>query len=764
MRKIAYLIAVSLIIGLIAVPLNLAANKTIKGKSLIRATETQTSSSVTNLGLYGGWPRDIAIDSTNPNNVYIITKSPNGLFWTNNGGSSWSSFAAGTNFGEGVAVALNPSNGDVYAAVGNTLLKSVDDGASWSTLSVTSVGQMFFRDNKLYIAGVEGKVYISSNGGSSFSSGTVIASGTGSLWDVAADSNGIIYAVSEDNNQTSGQLWRSADGGNTWTDMAISSKGVTSVPFKIAVNPSNNSHLVLISESGTNYQSQDGGSSWSAISASGVMAHFDATGRLYIGGYYADSPYSTFSSATTTTTGGNSISNFSIITNPSNSNIIYSSTTGGMAVSTDRGASWADINNGLVAVTTYDMSQATDKNIVWVATFNGLAKSNNFTSAAPTWEFPIKPGGQTGIDSVWVKPSDPNIVIASARGAIYKSTDGGSAWTQATAASLPSDQSVYQIVADPSNVNTLYGARANSTQTSAKIGGVLKSTDGGSTWTDMSLPDNAPADAITVARDGDIFVGVGNPSHTTISIRGVYKYSASSGSWSKLTGSPNFEVQAILADPENPNTIYAGAGDTNSSKANLYKSTDDGATWRNVTSEIGNIRSAGSLAIQTSTSPNSLYFGEGASGNGIIYKSSDGGETWGIFYRGLDSEELNALLFDGLVAGNNRGLYGLKSRASVGLKANAKTIKKGKVVKVVVSLKDTATKKKLKKRTVLIYKKVGKKWKLVKKVKLDKKATAAFKVKLGNTTVYQARWKPGNKVDKSEYSSAKSKSLKVKVK
>lgn len=662
-------------------------------------------------------------------------------------------------------MALNPSNGDVYAAVGDTLLKSTNDGASWSKLTVTSVGQMFFRDNKLYIAGVEGKVYVSSNGGSSFTSGTVIASGTGSLWDVAADSNGVVYAISEDNNQTSGQLWKSTDGGSTWTDMSISSKGVTSVPFKIAVNPSNNNHLVLISESGTNYQSLDGGTTWTVVSASGVMAHFDALGRLYIGGYYADSPYSTFSSVTTTTSGSNSISNFAIITNPSNSNVIYSSTTGGMAVSTNRGTSWIDINNGLLAVTVNDMSQATDKNIVWVATFNGLAKTTNFTSASPSWTFPIKPGGQTGIDSVWVKPSDPNIVVISARGFIYKSADGGSTWTQATAASLPSDQSVYQIVADPRDANTLYGARANASQTVAKIGGVLKSTDAGSTWTDMSLSDNAPADAITVAKDGDIFVGVGNPSHGTISNRGIYKYSATSASWSKLTSSPSVEIQAIIADPEDPSTIYAAGGDTNSNSAHVYKSKDDGVTWSKVTSEVSNIRSAGSLAIQTSTSPNSLYFGEGASGNGYIYKSSDGGEIWGIMYKGLQSEELNALLFDGLVAGNNRGLYGMKSKASIGIKAKPSTVKKGKVAKLIISMKDAATKKKLKNRKVDLYKKVGKKWKRIKKaIKLNRRGQAAVNTRLGKTTVFQARWKPANKIDKTEYTSSKSKSTKVKVK
>lgn len=86
---------------------------------------------------------------------------------------------------------------------------------------------------------------------------------------------------------------------------------------------------------------------------------------------------------------------------------------------------------------------------------------------------------------------------------------------------------------------------------------------------------------------------------------------------------------AVAGDPENPLIFYFGTG-----HGGVWKTTDAGLTWRNVSDGFLNVGPVGALAVAPSD-PQTLYVGTGegiprqhiAGGDGV-YKSTNGGETW----------------------------------------------------------------------------------------------------------------------------------------
>src|SRR5262249_43915850 len=126
--------------------------------------------------------------------------------------------------------------------------------------------------------------------------------------------------------------------------------------------------------------------------------------------------------------------------------------------------------------------------------------------------------------------------------------------------------------------------------------GVYKSTDGGKTWKNMGLRDGQQIPAVLVdPRDPErVFVAVLGHPYGANAERGVFRTTDGGRTWQKvLYKDENTGAIALAFDPANAQTIYAvlwasrqgpwengawqGAG------SGLYKSTDGGTTWRQLT-------------------------------------------------------------------------------------------------------------------------------------------------------------------------------------
>ncbi|HEY7877708.1 MAG TPA: glycosyl hydrolase, partial [Gemmatimonadaceae bacterium] len=95
---------------------------------------------------------------------------------------------------------------------------------------------------------------------------------------------------------------------------------------------------------------------------------------------------------------------------------------------------------------------------------------------------------------------------------------------------------------------------------------------------------------------------------------------------------------AVAGDPDQPYTFYFGGVD-----GGVWKTTNAGATWSNITDGRSNIASVGAIAVAPSDR-NVIYVGTGEAdfredltGGDGMYRSTDGGETWR--HLGLDATQ-----------------------------------------------------------------------------------------------------------------------------
>jgi photosystem II stability/assembly factor-like uncharacterized protein len=239
------------------------------------------------------------------------------------------------------------------------------------------------------------------------------------------------------------------------------------------------------------------------------------------------------------------------------------------------------------------------------------------------------------IATVALDPTNSDVVyIGGAQGGVWKTTDGGANWTPLT--DNECSLAMGSIAIDPVDPNIVYAGTGeqNFSADSYWGCGVLRSTDGGGSWTPIG-----PSGLQTTAYWSQISRIVvapstaGTPSTTTLlvgaharyssAVRGLYRSIDGGGNWSKvLSGS----VTDLVLDPSNDSVGYAAVGG-----GSVYKTTDQGATWSAVasgfpSSNVGRIN----LGIAPSA-PATLYAAvENAPDGSLlgIWKTTTGGTTW----------------------------------------------------------------------------------------------------------------------------------------
>jgi uncharacterized repeat protein (TIGR01451 family) len=192
------------------------------------------------------------------------------------------------------------------------------------------------------------------------------------------------------------------------------------------------------------------------------------------------------------------------------------------------------------------------------------------------------------------------------------------------------------VAADPTNPNTIYVAAAG--------GGVWKTTNGGTTWT--PLTDNQAtlfmgAIAVAPSNPNVIYAGTGEANNSLDSFygRGILKSSDGGLSWTLLNDGGVFiraTVQKIVVDPTNSNHVLAAVDDFGTNGAGMisgiYTSTDGGLTWTDTTTNISTHDEYSDLIIDPN-SPSTLYMAIGtyfgSSTNGV-YKSTNSGQSWSL--------------------------------------------------------------------------------------------------------------------------------------
>ena len=244
------------------------------------------------------------------------------------------------------------------------------------------------------------------------------------------------------------------------------------------------------------------------------------------------------------------------------------------------------------------------------------------------------------ISALAVDPTNANIVYAGgADGGVWKTTDGGSNWTPLTDGEV--SLAIGAIAIDPSNHNIIYaGTGEDNNNVDGYAGaGILKSTDGGATWTNLPGPFAGPLGVTTGGSSiGSLAV---HPTNGQIllagvsgagSTGGIYRSTNGGTSWTRITsGLPNLPGTGVVFDPTNGNNAYAAIGYSASNASNgVYKSTNAGVAW--TSSLLANSAPAGRIAIAISAStPATLYASVANATDGSLfamYKSINSGGGW----------------------------------------------------------------------------------------------------------------------------------------
>ena len=235
------------------------------------------------------------------------------------------------------------------------------------------------------------------------------------------------------------------------------------------------------------------------------------------------------------------------------------------------------------------------------------------------------------VGSIAFAPSDNSVVYAGMGdkssnyfgSGVLKSTDGGQTWTRVSNASLPSPGRVSQIAVDSANPNRVYVAQySNRSGNNTFSSGFYYSTDGGVSWT--KTISGLARDLIKHPTQANtLYLGMARVDNAVPTTGGVFKSDNGGQTWTRIYSSPyantaNIKIAVTAAAPQ---SIYVLSGSTSPAGARLETSANEGGMWTNQGSnfDIGQLSYNFYLFVHP-TDPNTIYVG-----TRDLWRSTNGG-------------------------------------------------------------------------------------------------------------------------------------------
>jgi photosystem II stability/assembly factor-like uncharacterized protein len=242
-------------------------------------------------------------------------------------------------------------------------------------------------------------------------------------------------------------------------------------------------------------------------------------------------------------------------------------------------------------------------------------------------------------------PGEPNhYYFGAVDGGVWESVNAGRTWNP-----IFDNQdigSIGAIAVAPSDHRTLYVGTGEADMRSdiAYGNGMYKSTDGGKTWSHIGLENTRQIGAVVVnPNDANIvYVAALGHAYGPNPERGVFKTTDGGKTWNKvLFKNDDTGAISLSMDPQHPDTVYAALWQTrrppwntyppsNGPGSGVYKTTDGGATWTQLTNGLPAKFGRVGLSVSPSN-PSRVYAQVDAStdvAQGGVYRSDDAGATW----------------------------------------------------------------------------------------------------------------------------------------
>jgi photosystem II stability/assembly factor-like uncharacterized protein len=247
---------------------------------------------------------------------------------------------------------------------------------------------------------------------------------------------------------------------------------------------------------------------------------------------------------------------------------------GSSLLTTDGGASWTQVTTGLVQSDgLQSVTCATSTDCVAVgerATDTGLVGiAYRTTDGGEEWSQATTPSESTPLESVACPSATLCVAVASrAPEPILVSTDAGATWT---VASVPPDSSA-----------SLSSVSCGTPTTCVAVGGptVAVTTDAGSSWTyvrPVLAGENPVMESVNCLSSADCVAVASTYGSETYTIGYVYSTTDGGSSWTQLSRLPGGGVPVISCSGENCNALSTSFFDPAGSS--LASSTDGATTW-----------------------------------------------------------------------------------------------------------------------------------------------------------------------------------------
>jgi photosystem II stability/assembly factor-like uncharacterized protein len=625
-------------------------------------------------------------------NIFYAGAGGGGVFLTQDGGLSWKPIFEKESTASIGAIALAPSNPNlVWVGTGEKNIRndvitgkgvyfSSDAGATWKFMGLRDAGQISNividpRDPNTVFVGVLGHawgpnvdrgVFRTSDGGKTWQKVLFVDDDTGVSSLVMDPGNPMVlfagmwrvrrYPWMLDSGGTSGGIFRSIDGGNTWKKLTEGLPEEATGRIGLGAAPSNPRHIYALVENkkGTLYDSTDLGDHWKMVGNNhNLAARGFYFSELVVAPQDENKVYFLSFNIMLSEDGGKTarptsarvhVDHHAMWIDPEDPNRIINGNDGGAYISSDAGKTWRYLDNLPIEQfysvadddeTPYNLCGGLQDNNGWCGPSNNLSR-----------------GGITGFDWYTVTGGDGEYVVP-ARGkgvhVVYTDSQNGSIqrvnnetgmssfvrpYLQGVQSMKPADLKyrfnwTSPIAVSATDPNEVY------------LGGnvLFRSTDGGAHWTPIS-PDLTRNDKTKQqSSGGPIFLD--------------------------LSGAET--VGAILSmsiSPVDPKTIWVGTDD-----GVTQVTRDGGKTWTNATTSIPNLPQWGRIQ-QIEASPhdaNSAYvavdFHEVENNKPYVFKTHDGGKTWTSIAQGLPQDDPARVVREDpnrkglLVLGTDTGLF-----------------------------------------------------------------------------------------------------------
>lgn len=637
----------------------------------------------------------IAFDPTNSNTVWLGAAG-GGLWKSTTGGSSWTDMNANIPNLSIADIAINPAGtntmyiatGDGFGYIGgggnsifwggtysSGVMKSTDGGVNWTQTPLSYTVSQRQIVNRLLINPVNPNILIAvgtdginrtTNGGTSW---TKVKNGR--FYDVEFNTNNpnIVYAVKD-------SVFKSVNGGATWTYMAASPTLTGSARVSIETTPADSNYIYILNNSKKLWRTTNGGTSWTQMQTS--------IAGLTLYGYYdcvlAVSPvnkdevvcaglntYKSTDGGTTFSTIGSTIhSDQHVIEYLPASATMYIGNDGGIYRSTNGGVSFTNLTSGLQITQFYRIATAaTNTNVV----FGGAQDNGTLRTLSGTWSSVY---GGDGMDCLVDHTNANNVYVSSQNGNWAKSTTGGGSGTFNT---IPTGAGAWiaPLIMHPTNNQILFYGNTE----------VRKSTNGGTSFANIST-------GLTTTNLVSLAIAKTNPNYIYAANHGTIFATTNGGTtWNNISAglpsSPNIMRIAVSSNTET--TLWVSLSNYNAANK-VFKSMDAGATWTNMSTGLPNIP-ANCITYDNNSAPgfDALYVGTDL---GVYYRDSSL-TSWTLFSGGLpnvivDELEINYSNNRIYAATYGRGLWSSPTNTTAASSGTSTAVKSKLETKSTISI------------------------------------------------------------------------------